>query len=342
MLGVKNGSFMRFIFRDRRRFDFDNVVIAVFSRLVPTNAPSNIKVDLRGNREATVSILPPAGFKGQVSSYLFLYAPSGGSGLSADRKWIEQQVSGYSYAGGPVTIPLRDLKDGEEYFYTVQAVNSRGSGPFSDIQSFRLPGYARPSPYDRPDYNRPTARPDDRFSRDRTTPPPYYPDDYTTQDPRYPPQDEETTEDYYARYPTTTEDYYNRYPTTEGRYNPYPAENPSNQPPYWGAATQGSAERPGVHAGGSASASGAWNSGGGSYAGGSASSSHGNGGSGGSGSYAGSDARGSYAGGSASSSGGYQPDASSKYNHVMNRTLYGPFLGHHMRNLPKRSAVSSF
>ncbi|XP_055342259.1 spidroin-2-like [Paramacrobiotus metropolitanus] len=239
---------------------------------LPLQPPSNIKVDTR-DRDATVTLSAPDGMKGHVSQYLFLYAPSGGS--SGSRQWTEQQVSGYSYDGRPVTVVLRNLQPDEEYFYTVQAINSRGSGPFSEIQSFKVPGYGYPpgpggSAY-RPGYGGPTTPgPYNRYpghSWDQQTTPspypgapaPYYPPEpapYYPEDPRY----EQTTEDYYARYYTSTPDYYNR-----GQ------QETTSWGPYWGAAagSGASASGQGASAGGSASVSGSYgnNNYGGAYGG---------------------------------------------------------------------------
>ncbi|OQV18925.1 hypothetical protein BV898_06985 [Hypsibius exemplaris] len=222
---------------------------------LPVEPPTNIKV-VPTDRDATITISPPENFKGAVSSYIFLYAPSGGNG--GERKWEELQVRG-GYAGQKeVTAVLRGLLPGEEYFYTVQAVNSRGSSQFSDIQSFKTtsgPVYTYPTraPYggggDRDPYGR------DRDREQQTTQSPYGSDrdEYGRdredsnrnpydQDRR---QEEETTPDYYAAYRTTaypgyeenTPDYYGRYPSdsrasTPDYYGRYQAatEDPYAQP----------------------------------------------------------------------------------------------------------------
>ena len=99
--------------------------------LPPSVAPRDLDVHLKDEDSQLVELtwLPPKTSNGRITGYVILYTDDKSK---TDPEWQALAIKGDNHSS-----IIYDLKPFTVYYFKVQARNSRGYGPFSNIVSFR-------------------------------------------------------------------------------------------------------------------------------------------------------------------------------------------------------------
>ncbi|RZC39998.1 neogenin, partial [Asbolus verrucosus] len=100
------------------------------TEMAPNAAPRDLDVHLKEDEPHLVELTwqPPKATTGRVTGYVILYTDNR---TKSDREWLPQATKGDKHSA-----VLRDLKPLTEYYFKVQARNSKGYGPFSNVVIF--------------------------------------------------------------------------------------------------------------------------------------------------------------------------------------------------------------
>ncbi|CAH1125665.1 unnamed protein product [Ceutorhynchus assimilis] len=115
--------------KGRRESAWSMVVQNRTWELPPDVAPRNVDVHLRTEEEVEITWLPPKTTTGRITGYVILFTDNK---TKTDAQWQALAVKGDNHSS-----IIYDLKPFTVYFFKVQARNSRGYGPFSNIATFR-------------------------------------------------------------------------------------------------------------------------------------------------------------------------------------------------------------
>ncbi|XP_076267097.1 neogenin protein frazzled isoform X3 [Rhynchophorus ferrugineus] len=117
--------------KGRRESSWSMVVQNKTWELPPNVAPREVDVHLKDEDSQLVELtwLPPKIINGRVTGYVILYTDNK---TKSDAEWQVLAIKGDNHSS-----IIYDLKPFTVYYFKVQARNSRGYGPYSNIVSFR-------------------------------------------------------------------------------------------------------------------------------------------------------------------------------------------------------------
>ncbi|KAJ3649131.1 hypothetical protein Zmor_020890 [Zophobas morio] len=118
------------LIKGRNESPWSMVVQNATWELAPNAAPRDLDVHLKEDEPQFIELTwqPPKTTTGRITGYVILYTDNK---TKSDREWLPQATKGDKHSA-----VLRDLKPSTEYYFKVQARNSKGYGPFSNVVIF--------------------------------------------------------------------------------------------------------------------------------------------------------------------------------------------------------------
>ncbi|XP_015837098.1 neogenin isoform X4 [Tribolium castaneum] len=116
--------------KGRKESPWSMVVQNATWELAPNASPRDLDVHLKEDEPQLVELTwqPPKITSGRITGYVILYTDNK---TKSDREWLAQATKGDKHSA-----VLGDLKPNTEYYFKVQARNSKGYGPFSNVVIF--------------------------------------------------------------------------------------------------------------------------------------------------------------------------------------------------------------
>lgn len=116
------------VVRGRRESPWSMVVQNTTLPSAPSTAPRELSA-VRSAEGLTLAWLPPKQSNGAITGYILLYTTDSSK---RDRDWLGEGIVGDKHS-----TQLLHLQPLTNYFFKIQARNSKGNGPFSSTISFR-------------------------------------------------------------------------------------------------------------------------------------------------------------------------------------------------------------